>query len=164
MEAATPGSWGNRLRVQLTPIEDVMPRANLRITLDPGPEGGAPTREILARVVWNGTLRATVEASSNLIRIEGPFGPLPGVLEYRLTGGADGVDGLTLTDYLGDPGEDEPDKWYGLRRLETEESVAIVSLPDAVYTRPDPAPPTVPIRIPAQSRSRSRLFHLLRPA
>ncbi|MFN7545833.1 MAG: phage tail sheath family protein [Acidobacteriota bacterium] len=139
LRAASPGSWGNRIQVRVTPIAGLPQRVDLRVTLEPGPEGGAPEREVFSRLNWNEDLQAAIEAVSNLIRIEKPTGSLlKGTREYSLQGGANGLEGLTLEDYLGDMGEDDHNDFFGLRLLEDLDDVGIVCLPDAVYLKPNP--------------------------
>lgn len=151
INASSPGSWGNRLRVQIFASDNDPPRVDVRVTLAPGAEGGMPQREFLRRLLWR-DLPELVEQNSNLIRMA--FDSLPGdpphigeeAFDVALEGGLDDVDSLTAQDYLGDPAEPDHRRWYGLRLLEDQDDVAIVALPDAVYQRVEA--PSLPDRPP----------------
>jgi uncharacterized protein len=165
--AISPGSWGNRLKLNVTPLTtgETVEEFALRITLVPGPDPTAPVEEEYYShlSLLEGPFFALdhVNNFSNLIRLSYPTqlsdirpllagtGPLamvqtplnivpsPSVL---LQGGEDGLAGLTMDDFIGGP-----DDLRGLRILQEIDEVAILCAPDAVYgpeaALPTPVPP-----------------------
>ncbi|HWA72759.1 MAG TPA: phage tail sheath C-terminal domain-containing protein [Polyangiaceae bacterium] len=172
LEASSAGSWGNRIRVQVTPLEPGV--LDLSVTLLKGAEGGPPQREYLRRLSWGvGDERALAEAmasGSNFVRVmsgsvdaaqalgaglmigSGPAsnGHL-GLPELRLSGGRDGLDGMTHDDYVGVRSAAK-EAQRGLLLLEDVEEVAIVALPDAVYQKPALPPPQPPASDPCAEK------------
>jgi phage tail sheath protein FI len=161
--AISPGSWGNRLKLSVTPLAmgDSVIEFALRVTLMPDPDPTAPIEEEyyshLSLVEGPFFALDRVNNFSNLIQLSFPepesgirsllagAGPIakvqtplnivaaPAVL---LEGGEDGLSGLTIDDFIGGP-----DDLRGLRILQEIDEVAILCAPDAVYEAPT-APPT----------------------
>ena len=145
IKAASPGNWGNRLRIDLTPRTPAptASRFDLTVTLAPGPD---PTQPPEAERFLNLSLDSTDPqyaptivndpvAGSNLIRLtvpqlfmalmvsNGVVSPFP----VTLAGGRDGLAAVTAEDFIGGDGD-----FRGLRVLEEVEEVAILIAPDAV--------------------------------
>jgi hypothetical protein len=169
--ALSPGSWGNRLKLTVTPLAagQIVEDFALRVTLMPGPDPTAPVEEEYYNhlSVLEGPFFALdlVNNVSNLITLSSPTpseisplfvgdGPLAPVqtplnivsstVAILLQGGEDGLSGLTNADFTG--GQDD---LRGIRVLQEVDEVAILCAPDAVYERetelPTPAlPPADP--------------------
>jgi phage tail sheath protein FI len=145
IEAASPGNWGNRIRVDLTPRSPgpSLARFDLRVTLVPGPD---PTQPPEAERFLNLSLDAkdarfapTIvndpSTGSNLIRLSVPSTyagltvsggrvyPFP----VTLAGGRDGLSLVTARDFIGGDGD-----FRGLRALEEVAEIGILVAPDAV--------------------------------
>jgi uncharacterized protein len=161
--ARTAGSWGNRLKLTVTPLTSgqTVEDFALRVTLMPGPDPTAAVEEEYYShlSVLEGPFYALdrVNNLSNLIALSAltpppeiipPLfvggGPLASVQNsvvssgaaVLLQGGEDGLAGLTLQDFVG-----SPDDLRGLRILQEIDEVAILCAPDAVY-QPTSALPT----------------------
>jgi hypothetical protein len=165
VQALSPGSWGNRLKLTLTPLTagSMVTDFALRVTLMPGPDPTAPVEEEYYShlSVSPGPFFALdcVNTVSNLITLSppappdenipplfigaGPLAPAQTPLQIvsstvalLLQGGEDGLAGLTVDDFTGGP-----DDLRGIRVLQEIDEVAILCLPDAVY-EPEAALPT----------------------
>ena len=145
IEAASPGNWGNRLRVDLTPRSPgpALGRFDLRVTLAPGPDLTQPAEtERFLNLSLDGTdarFAPTIinnqSTGSNLIRLcvpatfagltvsGGRVFPFPVIL----AGGRDGLAMVTARDFIGDDGD-----FRGLRALEEIDEIGILVAPDAV--------------------------------
>jgi Bacteriophage tail sheath protein len=167
--AISPGSWGNRLKLSVSPLTmgKTVEEFALRVTLMPGPDPTAPVEE---EYYSHLSLEAgpffaldRVNGFSNLIQLSFPepgseirplaagTGPIANVQTplniiaapaVLLQGGEDGLSGLTTNDFIGGA-----DDLRGLRILQEIDEVGILCAPDAVYQRPatlpTPAPPPV---------------------
>ena len=165
--ALSPGSWGNRLKLTVTPLAagQTVTDFALRVTLMPGPDPTAPVEEeyynhlsvnpgpFFALDCVNGvsnliTLNPTTGSSSipPLLVGVGPLAPVQTPLNIvasstavQLQGGEDGLAGLTIDDFIGGPND-----LRGLRILQEIDEVAILCAPDAVY-QPEATLPTPPL-------------------
>jgi phage tail sheath protein FI len=155
--AMSPGTWGNRLKLTVTPLTagQTVDDFALRVTLMPGSDPTAPVEEEYYShlSVVQGPFFALdrVNAVSNLIALSaltapdpnipplfvgaGPLAPLltplnivSSTVAVLLQGGEDGLAGLTNDDFTGGP-----DDLRGLRILQEIDDVAILCAPDAVY-------------------------------
>ena len=154
--ALSPGSWGNRLKLTVTPLAagQTVTEFALRVTLMPGPDPTAPLEEEYYNhlSVLAGPYFALdcVNAVSNLITLSsvtsaspipplfvgvGPLAPLQTPLNIvsstvavLLQGGEDGLAGVTNADFTG--GQND---LRGLRILQEIDEVAMLCAPDAVY-------------------------------
>jgi hypothetical protein len=155
--ALSPGSWGNRLKLTVTPLAagETVEDFALRVTLMPGPDPTAPVEEEYYNhlSVLQGpyfaldcvndvsnliTLSSATPTSENIPQLfvgAGPLAPLQTPLNIvssavavLLQGGEDGLAGLTNNDFTG--GQDD---LRGLRILQEIDEVAILCAPDAVY-------------------------------
>ena len=169
VKALSPGSWGNRLKLTVTPLAagQMVQDFALRVTLKPGPDPTAPLEEeyynhlsLLQKSPYFAP--DSVNGVSNLITLSslappseipplfvgvGPLAPLQTPLNIvssavavLLQGGEDGLAGLTSDDFTG--GQND---LRGLRILQEIDEVAILCAPDAVFEAeaelPTPAPP-----------------------
>jgi phage tail sheath protein FI len=156
IEAKSPGNWGKRLRIDATP-RSLAPklRFDVRVTLAPGPDATQPPEEeffpdlSLARADYRyaPVIINDADHGSNLIRLVVPDGA---AVELRvangridqfpaeLAGGRDGLDGVTVRDFVGGDGD-----FRGLRVLQEVDEVGILLAPDALH-RSLPAPPEPP--------------------
>jgi hypothetical protein len=166
--ARSPGSWGNRIKLTVTPLTagQTVEDFALRVTLMPGPDPTAPVEEEYYShlSVFRGPFFAldSVDNRSNLITLSslkpptgipplfvgaGPLATMqtplhivPSPAAVPLQGGEDGLAGLTIDDFTGGP-----DDLRGLRILQEIDEVAILCAPDAVYEPqtglPTQAPP-----------------------
>jgi phage tail sheath protein FI len=174
--ALSSGSWGNRLKLTVTPLAagQTVTDFALRVTLMPGSDPTAPIEEeYYSHLSVNaGPFFALdcVNGVSNLITLSPPTGSsaIPPLLvgagpvaavqtplnivsstaAVLLQGGEDGLAGLTIDDFIGSPND-----LRGLRILQEIDEVAILCAPDAVYqpqtTLPTPAlPPADPCASP----------------
>lgn len=132
--AANRGTWGNRLRLDLTDLGGGA--FALKVVVDLGPERLATEQEFYPRLT-PATAAAVIAAQSSLIVWSGVGQPAltGGTTSIYLTGGRDGVADATLADFAGAATDRR-----GLRLLEEIDEVAIVAVPDAVLTI---APPLV---------------------
>ena len=147
IEATSPGNWGNRLRVDLTPRSPgpSLGRFDLRVTLAPGPDPTQPPESErflnLSLDSKDARFAPTIinepPTGSNLIRLRVPaaFAGL-GVRDGRvfpvafpiiLAGGRDGLSQITTRDFIGGDGD-----FRGLRALEEIDEIGILIAPDAV--------------------------------
>lgn len=148
IKAASRGSWGNILRVQIIPLD--VNSFSLRATVDLGPNTPPMEDEYYRTLTLSDeksyNYAPTVLANqSNLIHMEVGAGsislPLPpsslasGI--FYLQGGRDGLSAISLRDFTGGPQD-----LRGLRLLEEVDEIAIISVPDAVFELPPP--PRVP--------------------
>ncbi len=153
--AASRGSWGNRIQIQITPLD--AGAFALRASIDRGPDTPPREAEFYRRLTFQkdpkqkkdpnyaGTI---LQQQSNLIRLE------PGAETFTLSadrrfesgqlylrGGSDGLSQVTLRDFTG--GSDE---LRGLRLLEEIDEISTLCIPDAVYRdNPMPIPPAPPV-------------------
>jgi hypothetical protein len=174
--ALSAGSWGNRLKLTVTPLTagQRVEEFALRVTLMPGPDPTAPLEEEYYShlSVLQGPFFALnrVNNVSNLITLSsltlpfenmpplfvgaGPLAPVQTPLNIvsstaavLLQGGEDGLAGLTNDDFTGGP-----DDLRGLRILQEIDEVAILCAPDAVYEREAGLPtPALPVADPCAS-------------
>ena len=170
VKAVSPGNWGNRIRLDITPLQDgsLFNEFSLRINVDPGFYAPATKQEEnYKRLTLNKDDKANerlyapdvINQHSQLIRIDvsqpnsvsesGLF--IGDVFASSLTAGPlkagpvylqGGRDGLTGISALDFTGG--PDQFWGLRILEEIDEVAILCSPDAVFE----APPVVPTKPP----------------
>jgi phage tail sheath protein FI len=154
--ARSPGSWGNRIKVTISPLKagETVEEFSLRVTLVPGLDPSAPVEEEyyhrLSVVKGPFFVLDRVNNFSNLVTLSSweaasPIAPLllgteplapakkrPNVFPLprpvRLQGGHDSHDGFTVGDFTGGP-----DDLRGLRILEEIDEVAILCVPDAVF-------------------------------
>ena len=152
VQAASPGNWGNRIKLQVYPLEggELITNFALRVKLDTGfdPTDADP-EEFYPKLSLNKNdpkfAPLVVNATSRLIHIhtsledEHPTdpqqllvgsGPLAGGPVY-LTAGRDGLSSITFENFIG--GDANP---QGLNILEHVEEVAILCAPDAVFDGP----------------------------
>src|SRR5271165_909886 len=155
--AMSPGSWGNRLKLTVTPLTagPMVEDFALRVTLMPGPDPTAPVEEEYYGhlSVLQGPFFALdcVNNVSNLITLtsltrpdenippllvgagplaasQTPLNILSSAVAVLLQGGEDGLGGLTTEDFTGGPND-----LRGIRILQEIDEVAILCAPDAVY-------------------------------
>jgi phage tail sheath protein FI len=147
IEALSPGNWGNRLHVNLTPLQPGFSCSvfNLQIALTPGPDRTQPPE---AETFLNLSLSSSDSRSaesiindevngSNLIRLRlpseiKPFSVINGQIfpfPVTLAGGRDGLSNVTARDFIGADSD-----FRGLRVLEEVNEVGILAAPDAVNT------------------------------
>jgi phage tail sheath protein FI len=158
IDALSPGNWGNRLLIDLTPRTPSAPvtRFDLRISLLPGPDPTLPRQdERFLNLSLDSTDRQYAPlivndkvAGSKLIQLTVPsfFTELP-VRDGRVSpfpvllgGGRDGLQGVTARDFLGGEGD-----YRGLRVLEEIDEIGMLAVPDAVNTGvPAPVLPKQP--------------------
>lgn len=158
--AVSAGNWGNRIRLDITPLQDGsrINEFSLRVTVEPG--FYAPPlkqEEIYKRLTLNRDDQANgrfyapdvINQNSQLIRIDVPQSVLfiGETLESSLTagpirsgpiyleGGRDGLRGISALDFTGGS-----DQFWGLRILEEIDEVAILCAPDAVFEAPSIVP------------------------
>jgi Bacteriophage tail sheath protein len=168
--AASPGNWGNRLRVNLIPLRpDDTTQFDLRISVAPGPDVTQPAENEaflklsldkndprFARDIINDP-----DLGSNLIRLEIDDGlqSLPvregRVLPFPITlsGGRDGLADISAADFVG-----SDEDFRGLRLLEEISEVSILVAPDTVNvaeTQPSRPKPIEDPCAPSQDKSSS---------
>ena len=160
IQAISAGAWGNRLRLEVIPLNEgpSIDEFSLRVSVDPGrylPE--TKEEEFYKRLTLNQADTANerfyapnvINQTSQLIRIRvaqprifvgdefaselnaGPVKSGP----FYLQGGRDGLSGITPLDFTG-----SFDQFWGLRILEEIDEIAILCAPDAVFE----APPVLP--------------------
>lgn len=152
--AASRGSWGNRLQVQVTPLENGA--FALRVGIYRGPESPLTEVEFYRRLTLNDPTATdhaitVLERQSNLVRIpkihvgnivlNPNWDPQFASGQFYLRGGRDGLSQVSLGDFTG-----SPDDRRGLRLLEEIDEIAMLSVPDAVYSKGKvltPQPPTI---------------------
>jgi phage tail sheath protein FI len=146
--AISPGNWGNRLRITLTPRVPIPPnkrfdRFDLSIALIPGPDQTQP--EEAERFLnlslskedsrYAPNLVNDSVSRSNLIQINVPDwfdefdrgdGSVPSFVATP-TGGRDGLTAVTARDFIGADGD-----FRGLRVLEEIDEIGILVAPDTV--------------------------------
>ncbi len=147
--ATSEGSWGNRIRLLLVPLEQgpTIKEFSLRVTIDRGRDLTRPfEEEFYNRLSLNPRSEVfaprIINKRSHLVTIPFPLNqdiqdPTPTGLLIQddvwrlealyLQGGKDGLDDVTPSDLLG--GNEDP---RGLRLLEEIDEVSILCLPDAV--------------------------------
>jgi hypothetical protein len=158
MQAKSPGAWGNEVWVTLSPLDASASstRFSLRVTR-PADEWSGAEEEFYLKLSIDPSdqnddsiYAPTVLQRSNLVRLSValnndntpaaaiPIGLMSGLnsVPQHLLGGRDGVAEVTNADFIGGP-----DDYRGLRLLEDIQDVAIVSIPDAVFTGPIPPSP-----------------------
>jgi uncharacterized protein len=178
--ARSAGSWGNRIKLAITPLKPG--EFSLRATLVPGPDPSALVEEeyynrlSVARGPF--FVPDRVNDFSNLITLEhaGPEreeGVPPGTAQdaakgqpdafnvahsVLLQGGEDGLGGLTTGDFTGGA-----HAWRGLRILEEIDEVSILCAPDAVFEQTQSAPVRIhsaaeqPVKSTSQERSAEKV-------
>ena len=152
--AASRGSWGNRLQIQVTPLDDGA--FALRVGIYVGPESPLTEVEFYRRLTLTDSTATDyaitiLESQSNLIRIpqihvknivlNPKWDPQFASGQFYLRGGRDGLSQVTLGDFTG-----SADDRRGLRLLEEIDEIAMLAVPDAVYRGakvPTPQPPTI---------------------
>jgi Bacteriophage tail sheath protein len=166
VSASSRGNWGNRIRLQINPLD--RGTFSLRAFIDLGSESRPTEEEFYRRLTLanrdaDNYAPIVLQQRSNLVRIEQKFPsnidfavnpePLNGVY---LQGGRDGLSQVTSRDFTG-----SSDDRRGLRLLEEIEDVAILAVPDSVYqgTPPlflTPPPPDrcQPLPVPKADPSR----------
>ncbi len=130
VEAISPGAWGNRIWLQITPLDAGY--LSLRVTLGASVASDtAALEEFYPRFPWTG-IQAAINAQSQLIVIvTGGQGPMP-VFDSQaqsgqyLAGGADGATDVAAADFLGGSTDRR-----GLRLLEEIDEIGVVCAPDA---------------------------------
>ncbi len=148
MAASSKGSWGNRIRVAITPLTsggEESTEFSLRVIVDRGDEPDRPVEEEFYRKLSlnpKSELFAPriINKRSHLIEVSYPkegSDPVSTVLlihddawrlePVHLQGGRDGLDQVSPVDMVGGP-----DDLRGLRILEELDEIAILCLPDAV--------------------------------
>ena len=161
VKAVSAGNWGNRVRLEFTPLIDgsLVDQFSLRVTVDPGPDTSQPNQEEFYKRLslqktddpndpyYAGTV---INQHSQLIRVEVKqpnllvgdrsasnlsAGPLRSGPIY-LFGGRDGLDKVEALDFTG-----APDEFRGMRILEEIDEVAILCAPDVVFEAPPIRPP-----------------------
>jgi phage tail sheath protein FI len=150
-EAASPGNWGNRLLVDVTPRTpgETVSRFDLRVSLKPGPDQTQPpeaeTFLDLSLDPDDRRYALTVVGRSSLVRLSVPDGlarirsvDLLDRFPAGLIGGRDGLAAVTSTDFIGGDGN-----LRGLRVLEVIDEVGILVAPDAVNGGSSAAPPAI---------------------
>jgi hypothetical protein len=164
VKAVSAGNWGNRVRLDITPLQDssLFNEFSLRVTVDPGfYVSESKQEEIYNRLTLNRDDKANerlyapnvINQHSQLIRLDVPIDvPQPNLFigekfasdltagplksgPFYLQGGRDGLKGISALDFTGGS-----DQFWGLRILEEIDEVAILCAPDAVFE----APPVVP--------------------
>lgn len=164
IKALSPGMWGNRLHINLTPVlpGPTCSAFDLQITLAPGPDLTQPPQaETFLNLSLSSSDSQFAETvvndevnGSNLIRICLPSDIQPlGVSGGRifpfpvtLAGGRDGLSAVTPRDFIGADGD-----FRGLRVLEEVDEIAILAAPDAVNTgQADLTMPAQPAGDPCQ--------------
>lgn len=172
IDALSPGNWGNRLQIDITPLIPGPTSSvfDLQVTLAPGPDLTQPPE---AETFLNLSLSSTDPrfatkiinhpvVGSNLIRLSLPLDVEPLSVSggrifpfpVTLAGGRDGLTGVTPRDFIGADGD-----FRGLRVLEEVEEVAILVAPDAINNGPaaiskpslptaDPCSPPLPKAAP----------------
>jgi uncharacterized protein len=157
LSATSAGCWGNRIRLQVTPIDpgNAIKNFSLRIIVDRGDDHAQPVQEefypLLSLVDPNDPAPSNIfqvlKNSSQIVTITAPaeidannrtllygVGPLANGVT-RLQGGSDGTLGGSVT---------ESDFRNALDILGLVDEVAILCCPDAVGP-----PPTAPVNTPA---------------
>ncbi len=137
--AASPGNWGNRIRVRTLPLEPGT--FSLRVTVDPGDDTTrSPELEFYRRLKLS-EAQASVARLSKLIRLSDEVATLGSMpqLDIYLTGGRDGLSEVTEREFTG-----AADDRRGLRLLEDVDEIAILCAPDAVFSEPPRAPTPAP--------------------
>jgi uncharacterized protein len=150
IRARSRGNWGNRVQIQVAPLDNGA--FALRVYTDLGPDNLPGEVEFYRRLTLANKdavdYAGTVLQQSNLIRmdtIRAGFDLTTDVSfasgQFYLQGGRDGVAQVALRDFAGGL-----DDLRGLRLLEEIDDIAMLAIPDAVYrgvTAPamNPAPP-----------------------
>jgi hypothetical protein len=161
LRATSAGSWGNRIRLHFSALEEgeAVQTFSLRVTADPGFAETHPEEEFFPRMTLADPAApdhaARVVASSRLVELEPGAGVAPSILltggplatgYARLLGGRDGLATLTTNDLTGNAGDPR-----GLRLLEDIEDIAMTAIPDAVWRGTPPAqPPPQPAPRPCE--------------
>lgn len=150
IRAASRGSWGNRIQIQVAPLDTGA--FALRVYTDLGPDNLPGEVEFYRRLTLADPnavdYAGTVLQESNLIRmdaISAGFDLSTDVSfasgQFYLQGGRDGLKQATLRDFAGGP-----DDRRGLQLLEEIDDIAMLAIPDAVYhgVSASPVPPATP--------------------
>lgn len=156
--AKSKGSWGNRIRLSVTPLTADGKEFALRVTVEQGLDRSrAPEEEFYRRLSLvkghpnyapqliegvSQLIRVQVRAPELLLGVKGQDkeqnrisdGPLA-LGPVWLQGGRDGLKGVTVQDFTGGPTDSAADM-RGLRLLEEIDEVAILCAPDAVFAAP----------------------------
>jgi Bacteriophage tail sheath protein len=175
IKATSAGNWGNRIRLELKPLQESTfgKEFSLRVTVDAGPGSSLPKEEQFFKrlslqkslpdrsdrnplyapdVINAGATFIKVSSPSANLRLDQGFaddltaGPFIDDPVY-LEGGHDGLNGVGLLDFTG-----AADDFRGLRILEDIDEVGILAAPDAVFAtsprKPTPIPPQRPCEPP----------------
>jgi uncharacterized protein len=153
VRATSAGNWGNRIRLQISPLEDgdVVTTFALKVSADPGIGETQPEVEFYPRLSLDPAdtnFAPKLLAGSHLVELTTTgaaastllvgSGPLAGG-DIRLAGGRDGLAAVTVNDFTGSGSDPR-----GLRLFEDIEDVAMLAIPDAIFTGAVPPPPPPP--------------------
>ena len=160
IRARSRGSWGNRIQIQVAPLDNGA--FALRVYTDLGPDNLPGEVEFYRRLTLANKdavdYAGTVLEQSNLIRMDNIRTGLClkadssfASGQFYLQGGRDGLTQVTLRDFTG-----SLDDLRGLRLLEEIDDIAVLAIPDAVYrgvtaAAAKPAPPDPCVAKPIQS-------------
>jgi len=160
--AKSQGSWGNRVRLHVTPLTTDRQTFALRVTVEQGSDRSRASEEEFYRRLSliksdPDYAQPLINEASQLIQVEvRPADLLVGARDrggdqdkernrigdgplargpVGLQGGRDGLNGVTVQDFTGGP-TDGPADMRGLRLLEEIDEVAILCAPDAVFEAP----------------------------
>lgn len=144
VQAASPGAWGGRIWLQITPLD--AGSLSLRVTLDASVDSDTPAlEEFYPRIQWTGIQQAINGQSQLIVVVIGGQGPMPsfdGAGQYlSVADNADGLTDVSTEDFVGSSTDRR-----GLRLLEEIDEIGIVCSPDAVFApvartiAPPPAP------------------------
>lgn len=151
IRARSRGNWGNRIQIQVAPLDNGA--FALRVYTDLGPDNLPGEVEFYRRLTLDkktADYAGTVLQHSNLIRMDtigAGFDLTADVSfasgQFYLQGGRDGLAQVTLNDFAGGP-----EDLRGLQLLEEIDDIAMLAIPDAVYrgvsAKPAPPAPTDP--------------------
>jgi hypothetical protein len=159
INAASAGTWGNRIRLQFAPLQtgSAISSFALRVKVAPGVDLTAPEEEeYYAQLSLDPSSQfyapVVINAGSQLIQIamqtNAPTATIvsgllsPGTL--WLSGGQDGLAAVTKRDFTGGDGD-----FRGLAVLQLVDAIGILCAPDAVWqgkvlAEPPPPPPPPP--------------------
>ncbi len=173
IKATSAGNWGNRIRVELKPLQDSTfgKEFSLRVTVDAGPDSSLPKEEqFFKRLSLQKSLPKrsdrnplyapdVINAEATFIKVSSPSanlrldqgfaddltaGPFIDGPVY-LEGGRDGLNGVGLLDFTG-----ATDDLRGLRLLEEIDEIGILAIPDAVFETSPRKPRPLPSRPPCE--------------
>lgn len=162
IRARSRGSWGNRIQIQVAPLDNNGAFA-LRVYTDLGPDNLPGEVEFYRRLTVSDKdatdYAGKVLEQSNLIRMDNIATGAGFCLkadasfangQFYLQGGRDGLTQVTLRDFAGGP-----DDRRGLQLLEEIDDIAMLAIPDAVSRgviapamKPAPPDPCVAAPVP----------------